>query len=211
MFRYLAALRHTSVADVAIIYGTAPFVTAAVAWVWLKERTTRHTLWSSALALTGVAVMFGGSRVAHAIVGDVLAVAMTGLMALMVVATRRSARASALPIATVSSLASSALAAGLAHPTRPGPGQLSQLALFGTTQLGLGLLLLTAGSKCLSASRVALIGGLDIPLAPIWVWLAFGQTPSPPTIAGGLIIVTAVTLNTLLSSHRPRAPDPARR
>jgi drug/metabolite transporter (DMT)-like permease len=84
--------------------------------------------------------------------------------------------------------------------------QFGELALFGMTQLGLGLLLLTAGTKRLSASRVALIGGLDVPLAPIWVWIAFAETPSPATVAGGLTVITAVVLNTLLSSRRPPAP-----
>src|SRR5215469_5317233 len=32
---YLNALRHTSVADVAIIFAAAPFVTAGLGWLWL--------------------------------------------------------------------------------------------------------------------------------------------------------------------------------
>jgi drug/metabolite transporter (DMT)-like permease len=209
MFCYLAALRNTSVADVAIIYGTAPFVTAAVALLMLGERTMPVTLWSSALALIGVALMFAGSHVSRALDGDLLALAMTVLMALMIIATRRSASASSLPIAAISSLASSIVAAPLAHPGRPDLLQVAELALFGIAQLGLGLLLLTAGTRRLSASRVALIGGLDVPLAPIWVWIAFNETPSPATIAGGLIVIAAVTLNTLLSSRRQQTP-PAR-
>jgi len=51
MFCYLAALRNTTVADVAIIYGTAPFVTAAIALLLLGERSTRVTLLCSVLAL----------------------------------------------------------------------------------------------------------------------------------------------------------------
>jgi drug/metabolite transporter (DMT)-like permease len=202
MFCYLAALRTTSVADVAIIYGTAPFVTAAVALIVLGERTTRVTLGCSAIALAGVALMFGGSRSGRAVDGDLLAAAMTVLMALMIIATRRSRSASSLPIAAISSLASSTVAAPLAHPGAPDGLQFAQLALFGVTQLGLGLLLLTAGTKRLSASRVALIGGLDVPLAPIWVWIAFAETPSPATIIGGLTVIAAVILNTTLSGAR---------
>lgn len=89
MFCYLAALRATSVADVAIIYGTAPFVTAAVALIVIGERTTPATLWSSAVALIGVALMFAGSSISRHLSGDLLAVAMTVLMALMIIATRR--------------------------------------------------------------------------------------------------------------------------
>lgn len=211
MFCYLAALRNTSVADVAIIYGTAPFVTAAVALIMLGERATGATLWCSVLALIGVALMFGGSHVARNLDGDLLAVAMTVLMALMIIATRRSAGASSMPIAALSSLASSAVAAPLAHPASPDPRQFGELALFGITQLGLGLLLLTAGTKRLSASRVALIGRLDVPLAPIWVWVAFAETPSTATIAGGLTVIGAVVLNTRLGGRRrpARPPEPS--
>jgi drug/metabolite transporter (DMT)-like permease len=209
MFCYLAALRVTSVADVAIIYGTAPFVTAAVALIVLGERTTSVTFWCSAVALIGVALMFGGSTVSHAIDGDLLALGMTVLMALTIIATRRSQSASSLPIAAISSLASSIVAAPLAHAARPHLVQLAELALFGITQLGLGLLLLTAGTKRLSVSRVALIGGLDVPLAPIWVWIAYAETPSPATVAGGLSVIAAVILNTLLSSSRQPARPPS--
>lgn len=206
MFCYLAALRNTSVADVAIIYGTAPFVTAAVALLMLGERTTPVTLWSSALALISVALMFAGSSVSHALDGDLLALGMSVLMGLMIIAIRRSASASSLPIAAISSLASSIAAAPLAHPGRPYLLQFAELALFGIAQLGLGLLLLTAGTRRLSGARVALIGGLDVPLAPIWVWIAFDETLSPATIAGGLIVIAAVTLNTLLSNRQQQTP-----
>jgi drug/metabolite transporter (DMT)-like permease len=98
--------------------------------------------------------------------GDVLAPGMSMLMALMIIAVRRSASASALPIAAISSLASTIGAAPLAYPSRSDLPQFTELALFGVAQLGLGLLLLTTGTKHLSASRVALIGGIDVPLAP---------------------------------------------
>jgi drug/metabolite transporter (DMT)-like permease len=206
MLCYLAALRNTTVADVAIVYGTAPFVTAAVALVALGERSTRATLLCSLLALAGVVLMFGGSRFPASLGGDALAFAMTLLMASMIIAMRRSRTASALPIAALSSVASSVVAAPLAHPGAPSEPQLGELALFGVTQLGLGLLLLTAGARRLSAARVALVGGLDVPLAPIWVWLAFAETPSPATVAGGLAVVAAVVVNTVVR----RAPGAAR-
>jgi drug/metabolite transporter (DMT)-like permease len=169
------------------------------------------------VALIGVALMFGGSNVADNVDGDLLALGMTVLMALMIIAASRSASASSLPIATISSLASSIVAAPLARPGRPGLLALVELALFGITQLGLGLLLLTAGTKRLPASQVALVGGLDVPLAPIWVWIAFSETPTPATISGGLTVIIAIVLNTLLASSRqpPTPPDggvdPARR
>lgn len=208
-FCYLAALRSTTVADVAIVYGTAPFVTAGLAVVLVREATSAGTLLCSAVALTGVIVMFGDSRLSVYLGGDLLAVAMTVLMAVMIIAIRRSVSAS-LTLAAVSAGASAAVALPLAHPAAPHLRQYAELALFGITQYGAGLLLLNEGAKRLAASRAALIGGLDVPLAPIWVWLAFAQIPNPATIAGGALVIAAVVLNTLLtrSSQALGSADP---
>jgi drug/metabolite transporter (DMT)-like permease len=52
--------------------------------------------------------------------------------------------------------------------------------------------MLTLGSRLISATRSALIGNLEIPLAPAWVWLAFNEVPSATTIGGGVLIMLAV-------------------
>ena len=65
------------------------------------------------------------------------------------------------------------------------PLQLAQLALFGVTSFGLGLILYTIGARHLHAARSALISALDTPLAPLWVWLAFGLRPALASVIGG--------------------------
>jgi len=47
----------------------------------------------------------------------------------------------------------------------------------------------------------ALIGALDAPLAPLWVWLAFGETVSTATLLGGAIILLAVGGDILLANR----------
>lgn len=54
---FINALRLTTVADVTIIYATAPFIAAAIAWLWLRQREGWLTLLASLLALFGVVIM----------------------------------------------------------------------------------------------------------------------------------------------------------
>src|SRR5579862_8100261 len=61
MMFYLLALRHTTVASVAVIYATAPFLAAALGWMVLRERPSASSLAASLAALAGVAVMVGFS------------------------------------------------------------------------------------------------------------------------------------------------------
>ena len=86
---FIAAFKHTAVANVAIVHATAPFAAAAVAWVWMREAPGLATLVSAGLCLAGVIVMMGGSAGSPDLAGDLLAVGMTVLMASMMVIMRR--------------------------------------------------------------------------------------------------------------------------
>jgi drug/metabolite transporter (DMT)-like permease len=192
MIFFIHAFRHTSVADVGIIYAAAPFVTAGIAWYWLRERPGRGTLIASAIAFLGVAIMVGGSVRLGNWLGDMLALAMTLSLSLMMVVIRRHKERRMTAVAGLSPLLTTLLVWPLAAPGGVGPVDLGHLALFGVLQNGLGLLLLTWGTRFLPAAQGALIGALDAPLAPIWVWLAFNEIPPTLTLMGGAVVMLAV-------------------
>ncbi|HTC11819.1 MAG TPA: DMT family transporter [Acetobacteraceae bacterium] len=199
---FVNALRLSTVADVNIIYAIAPLIAAALAWLWSGARERRSTLVASVFALCGVAVMFGAARLAGHLFGDLLAVAMTVLMSTMMVVIRQHRQVSMLPASCLSAFLSAVAVLPLAHPaTAIGP-QFIWFVLFGTTQFGLGLLLLTLGTRHISASRAALLSALEVPLACIWVWLAFGEGPSAASLVGGAIVMVAVVGDLLVSRGR---------
>ena len=69
----------------------------------------------------------------------------------------------------------------------------------------LGLTLFTIGSRLIPAAETALISALETPLAPLWVWLAFGETVSAQTLVGGAIVMAAVVGHVLLQNARSLA------
>jgi drug/metabolite transporter (DMT)-like permease len=192
MIFFIHAFRHTSVADVAIVYASAPFVTAGIAWIWLRERPGYGTLMASAIALVGVVVMKGGAIRLGNWLGDALALAMTMCLSLMMVIIRRHKDRPMTAAAGLSPLLTTLLVWPVAAPLDIHAIDLSHLAMFGVLQNGLGLLLLTWGTRFLPAAQGALIGALDTPLAPIWVWLAFDEIPPALTLIGGVIVLLAV-------------------
>ena len=68
------------------------------------------------------------------------------------------------------------------------------LAALGVGQMGLGLALLTIGARLIPPAQVAVISLLEVVLGPLWVWLAYDETPSAATVAGGLVVVAAVVV-----------------
>ena len=140
---FINALRQTSVADVLVINATAPFITAALAYAWTADREHWTTLAASLVALVGVVVMIRGALASGHLLGDLLALIMTILISAMMVIVRRNRNISMLPAACLSAFLCAVIVAPVSHPLAATAHDFRYLALFGTMQFALGLLLLT--------------------------------------------------------------------
>lgn len=203
MIFFITSFRHTSVAHVAVIYALVPFVTAALAWVVMRERPSQGALIASLVALLGVIVMVGFGPEGNWF-GDLLALGMTSCMAAMMVIARRFQNIPTMPAAAVSALLSGAVSWPFGQPVALASHLLILLALFGLVNSAVGLALFTLGARMLPAIETALIGSLEAPLAPLWVWLAFDEQPSIGTLAGGLVVFAAVAVHIAVEADTPR-------
>ena len=201
MIFFITSLKHTTVAHVAVIYATVPFLAAALSWLVMRERPTKSASIASLVALSGVAVMVGFG-IEGGLFGDLLAFGMTLSMALMMVIARHYRDIPVMPAAFLSALLSGLVCWPIGDPLAVTGYELLLLALFGLVNSAVGLALFTLGARLLPAIETALIGSLDAPLAPLWVWLVFSETPSASTIAGGLIVFVAVTAHVVAGASQ---------
>jgi len=58
-----------------------------------------------------------------------------------------------------------------------------------------------------TAIRSSLIGRLQIPLAPAWVWLGFGEVPKFATCVDGLVVVAAIVSEAAIKNDRTVRPS----
>jgi len=205
MICYQAALGRTSVANVAVIYATAPFLAAALGWIVLRERPNASAIVASIAALAGVCIMVGFGGMGSWL-GDLLAFGMTLSMAIATVVVRNF---SGIPIpltACVSSLLSAVICWPLGTPLAVSGRDLALLALFGIVNFAIGLPLFVLGARRLPAIETALVGAVDAPLAPLWVWLAFRETPGAGTLLGGAIVFAAVAIHLGIGESKALAP-----
>jgi len=189
---YINALRHTSVADVAILFAIAPFITAGLGWLWFNVKEPWTTIAASFVAVLGVSIMMGGAVTEGHLLGDLLGFGMALCMAIMMLIIRDRHETPMLPAACISALLCPLVVWPLATPFDVSAIDLLKLFLFGTTQFGLGLVFLTIGGQMVSATENALINTLETPLAVAWVWVCFAEVPTITSFVGGIIVMAAV-------------------
>jgi drug/metabolite transporter (DMT)-like permease len=206
MITFVGSLRLTTVADVYVIYATVPFVTAGVAWLILRERSSIGVLMASAVAVAGVVVTVSGAAFGGSLLGQFIAFLMTLSMALMTVILRWKRDVAMVPALGLSAWIAAFISVWFCNPLDISGYNLFMLALFGITQSALGLTLFGIGSRMVPAAEATLLTALDVPLAPLWVWLAFNEIPSAATLIGGAIVLAAVVGHMLWEIRRSPGP-----
>jgi drug/metabolite transporter (DMT)-like permease len=198
---FIMALHRTLVANVLIIQSLSPFMAGLLGWLWMGERVAGRTWAAMGVALLGSAIMvsryFYAEAAAGSLGGDLLAFTMALAFAAATVILRRNRHIQMLPAAALSAALCSVATGFSAQPGTAGGGDLLLLALFGSGQLGLGMILFTTGARRIPVAEAALIAVLESVLGPVWVWLAIGENPGLPSLVGGAIVLAALAGHTL--------------
>src|SRR5947209_354989 len=203
---FIIALNHTTVAHVLFIQAISPVLAALLAWIALREPITVRTGVAMVTALAGVAVMIGSPSGAD-LAGDGVSLLMSLSFAVAIVITRHRRDVSMAPATCLSQLLLVLVALPFADAASISRHDLLYLVLLGAVQMGVGLALFTVGARLIAAAEVALITLLEVVLGPLWVWIAFGETPDTATLVGGAIVVLAVLIQI---SGEVRMPAAAR-
>jgi len=208
---FMLALSRTTTANVLIVNGLVPLVSALVGRAALGIPVARHTWLAIALAFGGVAWMFGsGALLAPgALAGVSIAFVIPIAWAINVAAVKRAGHAvDLMPAILVGGGLSAAACLPFALPFAATAADVGLLALLGCLQLGLPFILVIAATRRLSPSEVGLLGLIETVLGPLWAWLGAGEIPAPSTLAGGAVVVAALVFNALWSA-RPWRGGPA--
>lgn len=190
----IPAFKLTDIANVALIYASAPFLAALLAWLTIGERVSRRTALGAAGALVGVVIIVAGSVGSVNLLGDGLALIMTMVMAtIMVIYRARPATPSAGP-SVLQSLFLFPLVLVFGEPFQTAPVEITILAAFGIMH-AIASVTLAEGAKRVPSGQTALIGALETPLAPILAFLILVEVPTTQTLIGGAVVLAAVVVS----------------
>lgn len=192
---YILALARTSTANVTFLIAAGPLSGAVFGRVFLGERLTRTTAVAMGIAGCGIALMASGGLQADASTGFILAGLIPAILGLYNMLIRSAPTVdpviptflATLLLALVCGSVSVARG-GLAMPLR----DVALGAITGFVLIGFGLPLFNLGHRSVPTAQISLLVMTELVLAPVWVWIWPGETPSQSTLVGGAIVIGAV-------------------
>lgn len=199
---FILALGLAPVANVLLMFGATPFMTALLARLFLGEKLHAHTILAMAVAVLGLAISVAGSLLAGALAGMAVAGIVVLCMSSNYVVVRHRRDVGMAPAIWLAGLISGLLALPFAEPANVTWSQVPWLLTLSPGQLAGGLLLYVASLKRIPAGRAALLGLLELVLGPLWVWLFDGEKPDDLTLLGGVVVIGAAAANVWLDSRR---------
>ena len=206
---FVSATKLTSAANAILLQYTAPVWVALLAPRFLNEPTKRADWFTLAAVLGGMTLFFLDSLGPGALIGNLAALASGVAFASLIISLRMRTGASSSGPAIFGNIVAFVLCLPwcLANPPTRVEDVLGLLFL-GVAQLGLSYLLYGWAVRRVSALVAVLVPLIEPLLNPIWVALALGELPGPWSIAGGLIVLAAVTLRSLAGLRRQEIPQP---
>ena len=204
---FIFSITHATVANTLFLLTAAPFLTAIIAWIVIKEPVRRTTWLSMTVAFIGITVMVLNGLVVDALFGNLMGLLAAAGYSCFTVILRRENKKDMLPAlffaGVFSAIASAFMVEGFSLSLR----DLLLCVALGVFALGLGLILFTWASRHVPAAELVLLALTEVILGPIWVWIGVGEIPNNPTLIGGLIMLAAIVGNAITGLHRKFPKD----
>ena len=215
MILFVAANKLTTAANAIMLQYTAPLYAAVFGWLFLREKAALVDWLTIAVVIGGMALFFMDRLTLGGMQGNLLAIASGVFFAGSMVCLRAQKDGSPLESILLAHAITFAVSLPFLHGPWPSLSGWGGLAFLGIFQIGISSLFLTYGVRSVTAVQSLLTAVLEPLFNPVWVFLVIGEVPGPRALAGGAIILVAVTARSVLNlrqvARRRDADSPAGR
>lgn len=208
---FITAVFNTAAANVVFILAFNTMFAALLGWLFLGERPARVTLITMIVMVGAVALIVGDGVKSGNLLGDLAALGASLCLASVITLTRASGKDMGFA-PMIGGILPVILAAAMMAGGDSGPQSIAApwwLIFNGAVLIPVSFWCLATGPKYISGPEVAMFFLLETVLAPVWVWMIFGETPTVAVLAGGVILIAALTGHTYWQYRRYAKLRPA--
>ncbi len=196
---FMQALENTTVANTMFTLSAIPFITAAMAWLFLRESLTRVTLAAMITTALGIAIMVADGVGGGSLYGNIMALITAAAFSTFAVIVRSNRHVNMLPALLLSGLFIAAVGLTASFDRlQISLHDLMLCVLWGGVMSGIGNGMFIIASRHLVAAELTLFMLLEFALSPLWVWLFAGESPTRWALIGGVIVISSVAIRAII-------------
>ena len=199
---YIQALEYTSVANAMFILAIAPFLTALLGIVILREKILVYMWICMIITAIGLTIMVGEEISLGRGLGEGSAMLAALGFSGMTISIRANKNNDLLPTILIASFFATVFSGGMII-YKGDYFSLKNIDLIyscgmGVFQLGLGAVLYTAGARHLISVELTLLSLTEVIVGPILVWIIIDESPTKMGLLGGLIILFSIVVMAII-------------
>ena len=191
---YVFAMYKTTVANTNFIIQTQAIFLAVFGYMFLREKISKITFLSIALAFIGIILMVGSSLSLGHIQGDIVAFIMPISFAVLILIVRKYPDVDMIPLQLIAGIVATIIGYLLSPKILISNQDIFLAFIAGFFQVGLGFILITIGARTTTSALVGIIMLTEAVLGPMWAWIFLQENPPFVALIGGTIVILAVIL-----------------
>tara|TARA_Y100000588_G_scaffold373826_1_gene448130 strand:- start:164 stop:1027 length:864 start_codon:yes stop_codon:yes gene_type:complete len=195
---FVIANKMTTAANTILLQYSAPVWVALMSGWILKEKVRKLDWAAIGAVMVGMVLFFVGDLEVGQMMGNVVAVFAGITLAGVVVCLKLVKDGTPVEVPLMGNVITFLVALPFILGSMPDMKSIVGLILLGVFQLGISYILFAEASKYVSAVEAILIPVIEPLLNPIWVFMFAGEAPGPFAVLGGLVVITAVVLRSLM-------------
>ena len=201
-FFFISGIKNTSVANVVIIFGTSALFSALFAYLIYKVKITKNILMASAFMIFGLFIIFKDDLGLGNMIGNIYALLAVSTFSLAFVFLSKHININRIALTATVGLYMAIISFILSDSLIIDLRTLGVLLLMGLLVNPFARVLMSNGTKYISASEATLLMIIETIMAPVWVWMFLNEIPNSNTFIGGGIIILTLIANSLYTLKR---------
>ena len=202
---FVLGVKMTLAANALVFLSLSPVFAAVLSFFMLREFIPLRTWGAILVSLAGVIVIVAGDIGSGNMTGNFFALLAPLCLALNLTQLRKYPDISRTASIVIGGIITSGIALPFASPLAVPPQALFYLALLGLLVIPFSQLLVSSGTRYLPSPEVGLIMMNETWLGALWIWIFIHEIPASNTFTGGVMILAAMSVNSVLSLRSGRA------
>lgn len=204
---FVAANKLTTAANAIVLQFTAPVFIMIFSVIFMGRKFSKADVVTVVLTMAGISLFFFDKLTPGHLLGNIVGIAAGIMMACMYIGIGSGQGPERITGVLIANMLAFIAGIPFVFVTKPEFSALPVLfiVLLGVFQLGIPYILLSMAAEHCPPLACSLLGALEPLLNPLWVFIFDGEAPGVFALAGGVLVITTITLWCVYNDRRAKA------